>query len=60
MGGKIYDPDFNFLKDKETEDNPFEEEERRRWQREEEEAKEAYFQIIKEEEERGYFRKTVS
>ena len=43
MGGEIYDPDFNFLKDEETEDNPFKEEERRRWQKEEEEAKEAYF-----------------
>ena len=46
MGGEIYDPDFNFLKEEETEDDPFEEEERRKWQMEEEETKEAYFKKI--------------
>ena len=26
MGGKIYDPNFSFLEDEETEDDPFQEE----------------------------------
>ena len=60
MRGEIYDPDFNFFKEEEIENNPFKDEERRKWQQEEEEAKEAHFQMIEEEEGRGYFRKTVS
>ena len=58
-GGWNIRPDFNFLKEEETEDDPFKEEERRKWQKEEKEVKEAYFKEIEEEEGRGYFRKTT-